>query len=169
MSDVFKEQLVKRKKTPRDKVLTYAAMFVCVFICVILFLPIQFFVVPLGMLLWIGARYLLSFLNIEYEYIFTNGDLDIDRIYDKSRRKRIYSGDVKNIEIMVPINDNGYEGSFKKAEKKFDCTSGTYGDNTYKFMVLYKEKNYNIIFEPNDMLLNSMAPYLGQQRLVKKI
>ena len=169
MNDVFKEQMVKRKKTFRDSALRFAALFLCVLIFLLSFGYVQFYAFPIALLLWFGAQYVLSFLNVEYEYIFTNGDLDIDRIYDKSRRKRIYSGDVKNIEIMAPVTDNGYESSFKKADKVVDCTSGVHGDDTYKFLVMYKEKHCHIIFEPNEALIASMSPYLGQRRLVKKI
>jgi len=169
MNDVFKEQIVKRKQTLKEKAIRFAALFICVFAFVVSFVFVQFMAFPIALVLWFAARYLLSFLNVEYEYIFTSGDLDIDKIYDKTRRKRIYTGDVKNIQIMTPVNEMGYEATFKRAEKTFDCTGGEYGDNTYKFMVLYKEKHIQIVFEPDGSMLDAMRPYLGQQRLVRKI
>ena len=42
-------------------------------------------------------------LNVEYEYVFVNGDLDIDKIMNKARRKRMFSVDADQMELLAPV------------------------------------------------------------------
>ena len=43
-------------------------------------------------------------LNVEYEYVFVNGDLDIDKIMNKARRKkRMSSVDADQMELLAPV------------------------------------------------------------------
>ena len=40
-------------------------------------------------------------LNVEYEYMILNHDLQIDAIYNKSKRKHMLSFDIQSAEIML--------------------------------------------------------------------
>ena len=42
-------------------------------------------------------------LSVEFEYLYVNGELDIDRIYSQSRRKRAASYELSNMEILAPL------------------------------------------------------------------
>ena len=173
MGDIYKEQLVK--KTPGIKAMSMkigvVALFAVVSTTAVMLLAgilgtyVFFIVLALGFLVF----YVFSYLQVEHEYIFTNGDLDIDLIYNKSRRKTVFSGDVKNIVIMTHIDEKGYESEFKRAQATKDCTSGTRNENTYKFLANYNGKMILFYFEPNETMLAVMTPYLGQKRFVKKI
>ena len=170
--DVFQEQMVKKKPTLIITVLKTGILV----LAIILFLAAFFATMGTGavgvaaaaaIILGFGAYYLISFFNIEYEYIFTSGDLDVDVIYSKSRRKRIYSGDIKDIEIMVHIDETGYEKEFNNTILK-NCSSGINSENTYKFAVPYKGKRMQIVFEPNEAMLAVIVPYLGQRKFIKR-
>ena len=164
--DVFKEQLVTRKPSRMDMTKKTGIVVLAVLVCLAAFLiypPVFVFVVIAA---GIGVFYLFPLFNVEYEYIFTNGDLDIDVIYAKNRRKRVFSGDVKDISVMTHISEKGYEGEFRNVVRK-DCTSGVHGESTYQFAGTYNGKKLQIIFEPNEMMITAMTPYLGH-RLIKK-
>ena len=47
-----------------------------------------------------GAYYLCGFLSVEYEYIITNGTMDIDIIYSKRSRKRLASFELSDVESI---------------------------------------------------------------------
>jgi len=168
MNDVYKEQMVKQAPTVKDRLLQCGSLFLA---AVILYLAMmfasQFFVFALAAV-GFGVYYLFGFLSREYEYILTNGDLDVDCIYGKSRRKRIFSGELKSFDMMAHVDDMGYESVFKNAVVRKDCSDGKPSANTYKFSAPYKGKQTFILFTPNDEMLRLMMPYLGQRRLAMK-
>jgi len=168
MNDVFKEQMVKQAATAKDMLLRVGSIAVTVVIAfaALTFIPEFFGIV--AVVVGFGLFLLFGTLSREYEYILTNGELDVDCIYGKSRRKRIFSGELKSFEIMVPVDDMGHESVFKTAVVHKDCSDGRPSANTYKFTAPYKGKMMSVVFTPNDEMLKLMAPYLGQRRLVKK-
>ena len=163
MKDVFKEQLVKRRpniKTAMVKAgLVAAAIFLMVFI--MLFEALSFFFPIFLVIIIFGAYFLSRRLNIEYEYVLTNNELDIDIIYSKARRKRIFSASVRDFEAFRPAGSSEMEHSFTSATVKEDYSSGPSTEiPQYEFLVNYKSKKMRILFEPNQDLLSSIIPHL---------
>jgi hypothetical protein len=91
--DIFIEQLVTARKSPKRLVLKLLSIILPVLagLSIMLFTSIHFLAFTL--LLFIGfcwlAWYLSGLQNIEYEYSLTNNDLDIDKITAKRSRKRL--------------------------------------------------------------------------------
>ena len=56
-----------------------------------------------------GAYVLKNNQRIEYDYTFTNGILDIAKIINNSKRKKLLSLDVKEFEVVAPISDEGFK------------------------------------------------------------
>jgi hypothetical protein len=110
----------------------------------------------------------MTFFNIEYEYIFTNGDLDIDVIYNKNRRKRLFSGLVKDFEIMAHVEDKAHVGDFTNLSETKDYSSGIVGKDTYAFLTTYKSKRMKIIIEPNEMMVKAFSTVLTPRKFFKK-
>ena len=85
MSDYYTEQLVKKQAGMKDIVIKAALVAVTIVSVLIVFL------FPFGIILPVLAVILdvLMFrrLNVEYEYLFVNGDLDIDKIIDVYKRQ----------------------------------------------------------------------------------
>jgi len=168
MGDVFKEQIVKRQSTAKDM-----AIRVCLVIAVIIVFFISFgiiveFVVLITAAAAFGAYYLISFSKVEYEYIFTNGELDIDAIYNRSRRKRMFSSHVNDFEIMAHIDDQNHAGAFKSAEVVKDFSSGTSGADTYVFLINKNSKRMKVIIEPNDKMLSAISGIMSRTKLHTK-
>lgn len=44
--------------------------------------------------------------DLEFEYLFVNGELDIDKIMAKSKRKRVKSLNITECDIMAPLNSH---------------------------------------------------------------
>lgn len=98
--DNFAEQLVKKHQTGSERTKKFLIMFggsmltfVLAAISVVL---LGNGLIPfIGLLLAAGAGYgtftLLQNMYVEYEYTFTNGELDIDKIIAKKKRKELVS------------------------------------------------------------------------------
>ena len=100
--DTFMEKIVAKKQTPKD-MLTKAGIIIAIPVVYILIMNIPVISQFLsGLWLFLiaaliyGGYHLIRSRNIEYEYIVTNGDLDIDKIIARRKRKRIFSANCKD-------------------------------------------------------------------------
>ena len=171
MGDVFKEQLVKKAVTGKDTALRLGivALAVIIFFFCLMIPVIQPFAAFVAIALIFGAYFLISRRNLEFEYVFTNGDLDIDIIYNKSRRKRMFSSSVKDFEIMAHVQDTAHTRELSGATETRDYSSGVVGQNTYAFITNYKGKRLKIIIEPNEMMIKAFSTVLTPRKLYKKL
>lgn len=89
MQDVFVEQMVKRRSLKFMKVWQYLSLSMAA-ICFFFFLfsPLAFF--PMAAFL-VFAFFARRYSEVEYEYEYTSGTLDIDVIYHQENRKRVRS------------------------------------------------------------------------------
>lgn len=107
--DTFFEQIIAVKKTGKDIAAITGIWFLAFILCFLLILFMEYigsiaFLLVAGILF--GAFKLCGRFNIEYEYIVTNGTMDIDKIISKSSRKRMLSfklSSVSSIEKFNPV------------------------------------------------------------------
>lgn len=168
MADVFKEQLIKRKTTTTDRLIKFAAVFgvVLIFLFSMLLVPMLAPVITIAAAF--GVYVLTGKLNKEYEYTFTNGELDIDVIYNKSSRKRVFTGEVKDFEIMAHVDDQNNKNSLTAASERLDYSSGVPSDRSYAFLTNYNSKRVAIVIEPNDDMLDTIARVLTRRKFYPK-
>lgn len=100
--DIFKEFIVKRELTSNEKVirLCISVASIALGFAFVMF-TFSTTLMIFGMLLaivsvYIGWQLTVRFL-IEYEYIVTNADLDIDKIINQSSRKRLCTVDLHTV------------------------------------------------------------------------
>lgn len=165
MGDVFKEQIVKREPTLKDKAIKVCLVVLVAIIGFWAILSIPPFGVAIAFALGFGAHFLMSYLNVEYEYSFTSGELDIDIIYSKARRKRVFTSSVKKFEIMAHIDDKNHAHAFSGAQETLDYSSGVPGPNTYAFLTVLNGKKTKVIIEPNDKMLKAISGVLTRRNL----
>lgn len=115
--DTFFEQLIKIKLTGKAKAIIVAIIAVdAIIVAALLFFSL--FLAPMFMLLIVAAAIyggykLISLLTIEYEYIYTNGDLDVDKIVAQNSRKRMVSIKCSEIEKYGEYKGQPAPGSVK--------------------------------------------------------
>ena len=89
--DVFVEQLVRRRITAKDMFLSiiYVVLAIALFFFLVFLMPVMFGEITslpgaiLGLAVIYGAYYIISNMSIEYEYIVTNGEIDVDKVIAK--------------------------------------------------------------------------------------
>lgn len=160
--DIFYEQLVSIKNNSKNLMMKTLIWFLTALVIVLLFLFIGY-LQAIGIALIFGAGYLGWFLsskfNVEYEYILTNGEMDIDKITAKRKRKRILNFKCANIERM---------GKYHPAEHANGSYSSTYVicnvDENSMFAVIRQEKGLIlVIFSPNEKIVDGMKKFLPRQ------
>jgi len=156
MSDLYVELLVKKKSSSMDsmkKGLLIGGTVVCI-VGGILYHPLLL----IGALAFLVMDFLLlPRLDLEYEYLYVNGELDIDKIMSKQKRKKAARYDLKEMEIVAPKNSHELD-SYKNNQsiKVRDFSSNEETAKTYG-MVVKGEKGLELVyFEPNEAILKDM-------------
>ncbi|MBQ5911426.1 MAG: hypothetical protein IIW94_05405 [Clostridia bacterium] len=151
--DTFFEQIIKIKLTGKVKAIITAIIAVdALLVCVLFYLSL--YLAPTIMLLVIAAAIyggykLISLLSIEYEYIYTNGDLDVDKIVAKSNRKRIVSIKCSEVEKYGVYQGQPAPGSVKATY--IFCNPDSEG----QVYLIAKDRNQGmvmIVLAPNDRI-----------------
>ena len=106
--DVFVEQLVKKPangKTLALKILIIFGVIIVSAFCLYLTLLGIILALLLIFAAIYGGYYLITGLNAEYEYIITNGEIDIDKIIAQRKRKRLITAKHSKFEAFGKLAD----------------------------------------------------------------
>lgn len=93
--------------------------------------------------------------NIEYEYLYLDKEITIDKISGKTRRKRVANFEVDRMEILAPANSYHLDAYKNRQAKPVDYSSGIVGQPDTRY-VLYYEGNQMIYIEPNEDFLKAV-------------
>lgn len=157
MSDLYREILIQRKTPFGNKILKGVLIGLTVFLIIagILLHPIIMLVgVAVGLASWFFA---IPKLEVEYEYLYVNGELDIDAIYSKQKRKRIASYDMQELEILAPEKSHALDCYKNQQETKVkDFTSGDLDAKAYILVMNKENKREMVKVELDDVILNDI-------------
>mgnify|MGYP003295503694 CR=1 FL=1 len=112
--DIFIEEMVLKKKTAGNHIVSLALMFagLLVVMALLFFLPLLPQLAPFILLLIAGGvlfiRFVMTSGHIEYEYALVNDELDVDKILGRRKRKKIISISVKDPEasfVFITVTD----------------------------------------------------------------
>lgn len=162
--DVFCEYIVTKKKEILDYFLIFAIAGAALVLTYILMLVMMMFsqFASLVLLLiagcWWGAVQLIKGRSVEYEYILTNSELDIDRIIAKSRRKRVCSVDFKQIELCASASDPNFKHIYNNpGEKTVKNFAGDINaDNVYFVDYSNESQQMRVVFQPGKRMLEGI-------------
>lgn len=165
--DTFFEQIVKVRRTGKEiaiviATLLGAGLLLCVagFFMLTSYMPVAFLV---GFGVCWGAYKLVMMTSIEYEYIFTNGDLDIDKITARASRKRL---------ISIVCSKTERYGNYNPAVRPSDSVKKVYmlcdaDDPNAKYLIAPNKKEglVMIVFAPDERMrgvIEKAVPRIAQ-------
>lgn len=152
MNQMYAEAGAKRKNTPAIMGLRALYMFGIFAGVIVLFLGSIFSVVGAAMIVFI--IYMFPRLNVEFEYVYCDGQIDFDKIMGKAKRKNILRIDFEQVEIMAPVNSHAFDGyTYIKDIVVKDFSSGNKESKPYALIVSKGAQKTKIIFEPNEKML----------------
>ena len=104
---------------------------------------------------------LLSFLvvpgfELEYEYLYLDKELTIDKIMSKQKRKKVRDIDLSKMEYICPINSHQLDPYKSRNLKVSDYSSKE--ENARVWVIVYKDQSGDelIGIEPNEELLKAI-------------
>lgn len=162
MGDIFIERMVKKKMEGKDFAIIFgifAAAVVLMFVGVILMGITGIPMIPMLVLCGVcyGGYKLISMQNLEYEYSFTNGYLTVDKIMNRSSRKRMAAFECKEIEEIGEYTKNASRLQNRQVEAKVYAT--VYQDRRDAWYVIVRTKKTGktlILFNPDEDILNAV-------------
>ena len=165
MKDLFTEVVVKKERTAGENFLKNLPVPLA-----ILFMAAGLFVHPvflLGLLVALLLHYVLSpRLDVEFEYSYVNGELDVAKIFSKQSRKQMASYNMKEMEIFAPLSSahlDGFRGN--PAVRKVDYSSGnpSHKEQVYAFVITADNQKEMILFEPGEKIIQDLRARMPQK------
>ncbi|MBQ4362872.1 MAG: hypothetical protein II782_02590 [Oscillospiraceae bacterium] len=158
ITDFYTEYLVAKIPTGGDKAKQILFLVGLTLICGFLF---WFFGPILGLMVTLavmyGAYHLFTGFSKEYEYIITNGQLDIDRISGQRDRKRLVTVDLETCTAFGKLSDAPEEPD----GTTIVLASANNGETDYYCDAKHKSAgNVRIIFTPNDKIIDGIGMFL---------
>jgi hypothetical protein len=137
-----------------SKITTYKALNVLMYVCGILS------GILLGSLNIIPAMFLMAItvgifsykknIFIEFEYDFTNGEIDVDKIIEMKRRTRILTFNVKDIELLAEENSTFIKEFSNKPLKEINAIPSDFKDVIYVAMITGSGEKVKLRFAPDE-------------------
>ena len=168
--DIFLEQMIKRKRTIGDLLKVFFCVG-CVFAIVWIF-PMLLVIPMIGTILFAICVLAVYFLykmvctiNLEYEYTFTNGMMDVDKIINMRSRKSMVEVNIRKIEIAGK-KDNPAFGKYmadRNVKKVYACSRKDAEDLGFIVFQDKDSKNKMLLFNPNEELQEAIRRFNPQK------
>lgn len=163
MNDALYEQLVPRKQKTSGILISILIIVLAVAVAVLGMPLVGFSVIsyrsfdPEDRIFY----FIFPKLNVEYEYMILNHDLQIDAIYNKSKRKHMLSFDIQSAEIIAPKKSPRLNAFHP--DKTYDFTSGNENADVYAIMISLDQKNSCVYIEPDRKMIEHMRQWMGSK------
>ncbi|MCP1102350.1 hypothetical protein M2454_001042 [Aequitasia blattaphilus] len=158
MNDAYYEQLVPAKARNKDR-LIFVGLWIVAAVCLLGSMFSSIFLLLFLAAVIVNVILFMPRMQLEYEYVLVNSELEIDAIYKKSNRKKLFSMDIKDAEMIRPAKSSAVNTS--QLTKLEDFSSRE--ENLKKFIVLSKDQtgSKGIILSPDEKLLKQLKSYAG--------
>lgn len=155
MSDMYREILVKRE-TPVSKKILKGAMIAASALLIIGGVMIWPLLLA-GLVLAVATVIITPRFDVEYEYLYVNGELDIDAIYSKQKRKRVGSYDMAELETLAPEKSHALDSYINnKTVKQKDFSSGDPHAKSYILVMNTENERQCIKVEIDEAIVNDI-------------
>lgn len=153
MSDTYVECLVKAKPSVLGRFLKILLiMLAVVFVIIMLVFPYAL----IGAVLTGFGAYLMGFLtDVEYEYLYLDKELVVDKVMAKSRRKRVATYSLGRIEVLAPVKSYHLDNYRNRSVKEKDYSIGEELQPDRRY-AMYYEGGEKVILSPSDEMIKVM-------------
>ena len=151
MGDTYVECLVAREKNIGALILKGVVYGLAGVSMLIALLGFSVFFI-LGLALAAVGYFLCPCPDIEYEYLYLNKEMAIDKIMAKQKRKHIATYDLTKMEKMCPANSHELDGLKNRNPKVIDYSSRKEHAKVYTIVYRDDKEECLINIEPNEEL-----------------
>lgn len=168
--DHFREEIVVKKGRGLDEALYFISAAVMVVMALFAVAMLQtlfvaFDLITLAMVAVSGGSAVLLFLRrdrlrTEFEYTFTNGEMDFAKVFNNQKRKNLGTMRVKNVEAFGPVSSPSFQRYISMPGIKREHWFLNRGAELYYFYFVKDGNKRVIILEPTDEMVEMIKKYL---------
>lgn len=157
MSDTYVECLVKAKPSMLGRffkvfLIVLTVIFTIAFIVLGTVIP---FLIIAPVLTGVGAYFVNMYTDLEYEYLYLDKELVVDKVMAKSKRKRIATYSLDRMEILAPIKSYHLDNYKNRNVKEIDYSIGEELKPDKRY-AMYYEGGLKVILSPSEEIIKVM-------------
>ncbi len=153
--DTYVECLVSRKPSVMMKFLYFLLLMITIFFFMIGMSP--HYMIMLAAAVGTGILCYLTKMRtvVEFEYIYCDKEISIDKILNKSKRKKIGIFEIDKMEIFAPVNSYHLDDYRKRTVKECDYSTAVASQPEKRYAMYYNGKS-KFILEPSEELIKAI-------------
>lgn len=154
MSDTYVECLVKAKQSGVAKFFKVLLIMLTVTFGLLVFLGLALALVA-AVVTGVGAYFVNLYTDLEYEYLYLDKELVVDKVMAKSRRKRIATYSIDRMEILAPVRSYHLDDFKNRRVKVKDYSIGEELKPDLRY-ALYYEGGEKLLLSPSEELVKAI-------------
>ena len=167
MGDVFIERMIKKKFESTD-MLILVGIILGIIVAVLIGFVVGFLIVPfpmLTMLVALGAGFggykLMTMRLLEYEYSLTNGYVAVDKIMNRSSRKRMTAFECNTAEDIGEYVQNEARLKNQSFDARIFATEYSHHRDAW-YMIVRSPKTGKtlVVFNPDEEMLEAIKKFI---------
>lgn len=156
MSDAYVECLVKQKQAGIWKVLrVFLIVLAVLLLLATLFTLLGIVCFILAIVAAVGSYLVNLFTDLEFEYIYVDKELSVDKVMAKSRRKRVATYSLDRVEAFGPVKSYHLDQFKNRNVKTIDYSIGEELQPDRRY-ALYYEGGIKLLMSPSEELVKVM-------------
>ncbi len=155
MSDAYVECLVKAKSSMLGKFFKYLLIVLTVILVILMALTMNVIILLLAVAAGVGAYFVNMFTDLEYEYLYLDKELTIDKVMAKTKRKRVAVYQLDRMEILAPVRSYHLDNFKNRTVKEKDYSIG-YEEKPDLRYAMYYEGGEKLVLSPSPEMIKVM-------------
>ena len=153
MGETYVECLVARKPST---IMTFLKILLMMMTVVFVLIGLIYIVgLIVAAVAGVGAYFATMNANLEYEYLYVDKEISIDKVMAKSRRKKVGTFSIEQMEIFAPLNSHRLDSYRNREGKIVDYSSGIASQPERRYMMVC-DGGTRVILEPNEALVKAV-------------
>lgn len=154
MNDTYVECLVKAKASNGVRLLKGLLITLTVLFAMVMFVLGPVFLL-LAVITGVGAYFANMFADVEYEYLYLDKEISVDRVMAKSTRKKVATYSVDRMEILAPVKSYHLDAYRNRKVKVKDYSIGEEQKPDLRY-AMYYEGGEMILLSPSEELVKAV-------------
>ena len=144
MSESYVECMVARRTPSVQLFLKYLLYLLTglVFFASFMFGVVAFII---AVVIGVGAYFVTIYTDVEYEYLYLDKEIVVDKVLHKQKRKRVATYEVEKLEIMAPFKSYHLDSYKNRQAKVVDISSGVENQPDTRY-IFFNNGEQNVIF-----------------------
>lgn len=155
MNDTYVECLVAKETKGIIKFLRYLLIILATLFILgslVIGAPI---VLIIGIAFGVGAYFMSIYSDVEFEYLYVDHQISVDKIFSKQKRKKVATYDVGKMEILAPVFSYKLDDFKNRTVKEIDYTSGVEKQPDVRY-AFYYEGQQKVLIEPSEAFVKAI-------------